>query len=415
MSKRKVYGANSQERIIWAGLFVPSPTGRIGLPYLLEGPPGGGKTSAIRRITKMAGLHFEGVASSLREPTDFIGMPVPQRMQLTKDNAHLSPDMDESIMVMNYAPAGFAIRAAERRESLIFLDEVNTAPPAVQASLLRLLFEGVCGELELPRETRFLLAMNATQDAAGGWQLAAPLANRMGHLKWEAPAVESFTSYLMGGGASIPVHREVDPVLEAAAVRNAWSDAWAMAAGVIGGFLHARPNLLLKMPPSGSPEASKAWASPRTWDFATTAYAASIIYDLTDEEAQDSIRAFVGTGPATELYSWRRNADLPDPRQLLTKQIKFAHNPARLDRTAAVLTACTAMVLSEKDPAAKTSMAGALWGIHGDIMVTAPDIAMGSVVQLCQQKLMIGNPDAYKVLAKMEPVLSAAGIVPEQP
>lgn len=408
----KAHGNNSAERIIFAGLFAPAPTGRRGLPYVLIGDPGGGKTSAIKRLVRQAGLHYEGVMASLREPTDFLGVPVPKRIELGIENAHLSADFDDTIMAMEYSAAPFAIRSALASEgSVIFFDEVNTARPNVQAALLRVLFEGIVGDLQLPDSVRFLLAMNRVEDAAGGWDLAPPLANRMGHLQYESPSVEGYTAYLIGGGARAEYEQEVDPVSTAAQVDAQWGEAWAAASGKIAGFLAARPGLLHKKPQAGSPESSKAWPSPRTWDFAATALAIGEIFDLTPREIQESVDAFVGSGAATELHTWIRNADLPRAQDILDGTATFEHNPARLDRTAAVATACTGLLIDAKDPEQQKEWAKNLWTVYGGIAPTAPDLILHSVSVMIKNRLNAGHRESYKVLAEMEPILSAAGVV----
>ncbi len=261
--RKKAHGSTALERLIWVGLFVQGCNGRRGLSYCLVGKPSTAKTSTLGRLAKLAGLHFEGVIASLRDPSDFLGLGVPHQMKLDATNQHLSPDGDESFMTMKYAPAAFAVRASIAKRALINLDEVNTAPPAVQAALLRMLFEGVCGELEMPTGVRQMLCMNSIEDAAGGYDIAGPLANRVGWLPFPEPSVARFNDYMMGlGGAQ---QSPVNPAQEEAEVDAAWAGAWAQAVGQVCGFLTAKTDQLHKMPASGSKASSEAWASPRCY------------------------------------------------------------------------------------------------------------------------------------------------------
>lgn len=412
----KARGETVVERVVWAGLFTPAPGGRMGLPYCLVGKPGVGKTSRINSIARQAGLHFESVVASLRDPTDFVGLPSPGRMVLTPATQHLAPDGDADIPVMNYAAPGFGLRAAARRQSLILLDEVNTAPPSVQAALLRALFEGVLGELQLPPEVRFILAMNAVEDAAGGWDIAPPLANRVGWLKWEPPSTQRFSAFLMHS-ASDEQEVPVAPRAEATGVLAAWPAEWAKVTGQGAGFLTSRPELLFRMPPSGSEQASAAWPSPRSWELALRAVAGARVYGLTPVEEATAMAAFIGDGAVGEFRDWLRDADLPDPAEVLDGHVQFEHQPRRLDRTAAFIASATALVLGDAD--SKTTPKGkaaprvdALWKVHQTLADQAPDLALGSVAALCRARLMLGSQVAYKVLAKMEPVMSASGVTP---
>ncbi len=47
-----------------------------GVPVLLWGSPGTGKTSVVRALGESLGWPVEVVVGSIREPTDFAGLPV---------------------------------------------------------------------------------------------------------------------------------------------------------------------------------------------------------------------------------------------------------------------------------------------------------------------------------------------------
>ena len=405
----KARGTSAQQRVIWMATFAPGVNGRRGLPYVLVGPPGGAKTSQLSQLAQTANLPFESVLGSLRSPVDFLGVPVPQRRQLCAADQHLAPDGDEELLYMHYAPSGFALRAALAKRAVVLFDEANTMPPSVQAAMLRVLFEGVVGELQLPPGVRFFLAMNATEDAAGGWDIAPPMANRMGWIDWSAPSVEDWVTYMQGGAVIEPI----DPTVEEKAVDAAWPKAFAQALGYVAGFLKRRGGELFHAVPKGS-DKSKPWPSPRTWEFATRALAGSAVYGFGEDEEGLATAAFVGSGAYSEFKIWRREADLPDPEKLLDKLETFEHKPARLDRTAAVLAACTAIVTAKGASAHKdhSDRVSNLWELMHGMGKDAVDVMSPSVVALNKARLMMGTRDqiAYKVMGDMEPVLTAAGI-----
>ena len=72
---------------------------------------------------------------------------------------------------MRCAP-GLGWRLAEAGRGLLFLDELSTAPPAVQAALLRVVLERVVGDLTLPDEVAVVAAANPPDQAADGWDLS---------------------------------------------------------------------------------------------------------------------------------------------------------------------------------------------------------------------------------------------------
>ena len=105
------------------------------VPVLLWGPPGAGKSSAVEDMCRSIDLTFEVVIASIREPSDFSGLPV-----ITENG-------------VEFAPPRWAKTLAEAGNGLLFLDEISTAPPAVQAALLRVVLERVVGDLALPDDS----------------------------------------------------------------------------------------------------------------------------------------------------------------------------------------------------------------------------------------------------------------------
>ncbi|NLG48279.1 MoxR family ATPase, partial [Gordonia sp. (in: high G+C Gram-positive bacteria)] len=140
------------------------------LPVLLWGEPGIGKTAALTQLAEALDLPLTTVIASVHEPSDFSGLPV-----LGDDPATQGVPM---------APPDWAVRLVEAGRGLLFLDELSTAPPAVQAALLRLVLERRIGALQLPPGVRIVAAANPPSSAADGWELSPPLANRFVHLNW---------------------------------------------------------------------------------------------------------------------------------------------------------------------------------------------------------------------------------------
>src|SRR3954454_5092288 len=115
-----------------------------------------------------AGCHCETVIASIREPSYFAGLPVVAGAGARVD----------------FAPPRWAVALAEAAESVAFFDEISPAPPAVQAALLRVVLERTVGDLALPDGVAVVAAANSPEQAADGWDLAAPLANRFCHRDW---------------------------------------------------------------------------------------------------------------------------------------------------------------------------------------------------------------------------------------
>jgi hypothetical protein len=287
------------------------------VPVLLWGAPGTGKTTVVRQLAEQADLPCETVIASIREPSDFAGLPIVSR----SDGA---PHVD-------FAPPAWAKRLASSGRGLVFFDEISTAPPAVQAALLRVVLERTVGDLALPTSVAVVAAANPPEQAASGWELSAPLANRFCHLEWAVDG-RAVAEGLSGGW----------PVVAVPDLAPEWERRAPVARSWVGGFIRVRPALALAVPEDAA-GAGRAWPSPRTWDMAARLLAASEAAGSDDLVRSVLVRGAVGQGPAIELLSWLAEADLPDPEVVLADPDAF-QLPERGDRAYAALSSVAAAV-----------------------------------------------------------------------
>jgi hypothetical protein len=282
------------------------------LPVLLWGQPGIGKSSVIERLAADLDLPLETVIASVHEPSDFSGLPI------------IGPDPARDGIPM--APPDWAVRLQRAGRGVLFLDELSSAPPAVQAALLRVVLERRVGSLTLPPSIRIIAAANPADSAADGWQLAAPLANRFVHLPWlHDPRI-----VVRGLGGCWP--HVLPPRLSATGLES----AVRRARDLVCGFLTARPDYTHRLP-TGAEARGGAWPSPRTWEMAMRLLAFAFAADAGSEALAIVIRAVVGDGAGLELMAYLERADLPDPEDLLRDPEAFLA-PQRGDLVHAMLT-----------------------------------------------------------------------------
>lgn len=187
-----------------------------------------------------------------------------------------------------------------------------------------------------------------------------------------------------------------------------WPDHWAKARGLTTGFIRRRPELLIKKPSASDPKASKAWPSMRTWEMATRLEAGSAIHDLGPADSEELVSAYIGNGPASEFFKWKKELDLPDPAAILDGAITFKHDPKRLDLSIAILSACSALVCPQNAKDRKPR-AEKLWEILDGVAKDAADLVVPPAKQMIKSRLVMrGAADA--VLTRINPVLKAAGI-----
>jgi hypothetical protein len=313
---------------------------------------------------------METVIASIREPSDFAGAP-----QWVKN---------------------IIAKAAEKIDSIVFLDELSTAPPAVQAALLRPVFEGVVGDEQLPKNTFWVAAANPTDTSAGTWDLNAAQANRWCHYDWMIEPI----GWVEGMQNDFQITTDTMTILP-----DNWRDGIPQTRALISSFIKARPALLLDLP-KDTESAGKAWPSPRTWDYCATMLAACRSVGLTRDEELILLSGLVGVA-ATEFFTWEKNLDLPDPHDLLADPDSF-EVPAKGDVTFAVLS--SVVVAASADLTVKN------WDAAWEILGKAADAQKADIAAIPAKNLAAARKDSDKLKAPKHikafvPVLKKAGLL----
>jgi hypothetical protein len=343
------------------------------VPVLLWGAPGTGKTYAIRAMSRELGLPCETVIASIREPSDFAGLPVVA---------------DGKVV---FAPPHWARQLADEGTGILFLDEISTAPPAVQAALLRVVLERVVGDLELPEGIVVIAAANPPDLAADGWDLSPPLANRFCHLEWPVES-QAFAEGLTGGWGAPVVPRLPD----------GWESQLALGRGLVSAFVSARPALTVAMPTDGS-TAGRGWPSPRSWEMAALLWTAATVSGASEQARAALVMGSVGQGTGLELLNWASEMDLPDPEEVLANPEAFVM-PERGDRAYAALSAIAAAVAA--DPTEERWLAA--WKVLGRAAEKGADVAALAARVLAQcRPAGVAAPAELKLFA---PLLREAGL-----
>jgi len=323
------------------------------LPVLLWGEPGIGKSATLTQLARGLDLRLETVIGSVHEPSDFAGLPVIGKNPATEGVAMAPPD--------------WAVRLHRAGHGLLFLDELSSAPPAVQAALLRVVLERRVGSLPLPDGVRIVAAANPAGSAADGWQLAPPLANRFVHLAWVHDP-EVVVRGLGGTWPCIPLPHLDPGQLERSVVR---------ARACVCAFLTARPDYTHRMPSSAQARAG-AWPSPRTWEMALRLLAFGYAADADREAVALAVRGAVGDGAGLELLAFLERRDLPDPEAVLADPDGF-DLPERGDLVHALLSAAVDAI--SRDTTQRRWQAG--WEVLARLADAVPvDLLAAPAVQL---------------------------------
>ncbi len=233
------------------------------IPTFLWGPPGIGKSSIVKQIADKNEIGFIDLRLSLMDPTDLKGIPF----------------YDKHDHQAVWASPSFL---PTEGSGILFLDELNAAPPSVQASAYQLILDRRVGEYMLPDGWAIVAAGNRESDRGVVYRMSSPLANRFVHLEME-------------------VH--VDD----------WRD-WAYLNGVderIIAYIGYKNEDLFTFDPTAN---EKSFATPRSWEFVHGVLRSS----MNERLLLDTIGGAVGKELAVRFLSFARVMHrLPDLEKIL--------------------------------------------------------------------------------------------------
>jgi len=239
-------------------------------PVFLWGPPGIGKSELVAQIGAATNRPVVDVRLALWEPTDIKGIP------------YYNSDLGK----MTWAPPAELPTDADSN-AIIFLDELNSAPPAVQAAAYQLILNRKVGTYELPKGVDIVAAGNRDGDKGVTFRMPAPLANRFIHLEMKVDFDD-------------------------------WQD-WATINDIhpeVVGYCSFAKQDLYDFDPKGS---SKAFATPRSWTFVSDLLKDD---DVDHETLTNLVAGAIGDGLAVKFMAHRKIASkLPKAEDILTGKV----------------------------------------------------------------------------------------------
>jgi hypothetical protein len=185
--------------------------------------------------------------------------------------------------------------AAQYDTVVLFLDELNSAPPSVQSAAYQLVLNRKVGQYVLPENVIIVAAGNRETDRGVTYRMPAPLANRFRHIN-------------MGVEFSD------------------WQN-WAMNNNIhpdVIGYLSYAKQDLFDFDPKTS---SQAFATPRSWSYVSEILFTPGFDSVGVFEQKAEIAGAVGEGMAAKFIEHRRIASsLPDPEEILSGKVKTLDN-----------------------------------------------------------------------------------------
>ena len=243
-------------------------------PVFLWGPPGIGKSELVEGITNELGGFMIDLRLGQMEPTDIRGIPFFNK-ELGKMDWAPPVDLPDEELAGQYPVI------------VLFLDELNSAAPAVQSAAYQLILNRRVGKYVLPKNVVMVAAGNRESDKGVTFRMPTPLANRFVHQEirvdhgaWEQWAVNN------------KIHKDV--------------------VGYVG---FAKQDLF----DFDARSTSRAFATPRSWSFVSQFCEDD---DMTDAELTNLIAGTVGEGIAIKFMAHRKVAGkMPKPEDVLSGKV----------------------------------------------------------------------------------------------
>lgn len=271
---------------------------------MLWGPPGTGKSQAVRQIAEnimnrtKKQVDVTDVRLLLFNPIDLRGIP--------------TSNADKTAAVW-LRPQIFQMDPSEKIVNILFLDEISAAPQSVQAAAYQITLDRVVGEHRLPDNCIVIAAGNRTTDKSVAYKMPKALANRLMHIEVKV----SFKS---------------------------WKE-WAINAGInskVIGFLSFKQNSLMGFDPGSD---SLAFPTPRSWEMVSRLL--NCVRDNADE-MYPMIAGVIGTGAAAEFRTWTKVfRELPSIEDIFDG--KNPPLPKNTDALYALTSSMTCYARSHKD------------------------------------------------------------------
>jgi len=244
-------------------------------PVFLWGPPGIGKSEVIADIAREMGGLMIDLRLGQMDPTDIRGIPFYNK-ELGKMDWAPPIDLPDAEMSSKYPVI------------VLFMDEMNSAAPAVQAAAYQLVLDRRVGKYVLPDNVVMVAAGNRESDKGVTYRMPTPLSNRLLHLEMKV----DFPSW------------------------QEWAVNHKIHKDVVGYLTFAKQDLY----DFDAKSSSRAFATPRSWFFVSELLADE---DMDDVTTTDLIAGAVGEGLAVKFMAHRKiSGRLPKPEDILSGKTK---------------------------------------------------------------------------------------------
>lgn len=298
----------------------------IGLPTILVGDPGIGKSEAISLLAKCLGATFIRIVASQLQAGDLC-LPIAWQP---------SPNSPPETY---FAKPAWLVSLENAKRSVLFIDEVTAAMPAVINNLNAIAWDRLVVIHQLPPTTSVVCACNSVEQLMMGTELPLPFVNRYCWIDWSGPTVDEWTGWLFDES-----QEEDLPQLTV----EEFSRELLKVKGEVAGFLRSNRSMF-KQTPQLSSWNGKPYPTPRSWELCIRGVAATRALSFGTSVEDIIIRGTVGDGVVPAWHAWKRQLQIPAPQDLISGRSEL---PSRPDLLLPTLTNLIGYVVDHIDDAA---------------------------------------------------------------
>lgn len=256
------------------------------IPLMIWGQMGVGKSDTVRAFAKeIEQTEGGGKVFDLRlatvDPVDLRGVPM----------------FDSAESVARWMQIEGMLPSGKDRNAILFLDEIVSAAPSVQAAAYQLVLDRKIGEYSLPEDTYVVAGGNIAADKGVTYSMPGPLRNRFGHVTYEI---------------------NVDD----------WLD-WAMNNDIHPDILAfiSYSKSLHKF--SGDSE-DNAFPTPRTWAFASKLMKVGEKNNSAETNIKNNVAGVIGVGMSSDFFNFRLlKKHLPNLDDVFSGKVKDLSEKAK--------------------------------------------------------------------------------------
>ena len=284
----------------------------VNLPIMLWGSPGIGKSDLVREFAIMGKRKVFDERLALLDPTDLRGIPY----------------FDPETKTAKWGLPSMLPTLADG-STILFLDEINAAPPSIQAAAYQLVLDRRVGDYYLPDDCFIIAAGNLETDKAVTHSMPSPLLNRFTHITLEV---------------------STDDWIKWAMQNNIHAD--------IVGYLEYQKGDLHQFDSRNMNE--RGFPTPRSWAKSSKILQESERAFGDDKETnrlvQDLISGTIGEGMSVQFFAHRNISKyLPQPIDVLSGSVKTLHKKVK-DEISAHYTMIISSIYEMKNLSEKKNM-----------------------------------------------------------